>query len=56
MTRIQLATGFLEVDVDFPITVSFNDILKRGQRSGGFSQSIEVQGKREQPNFVRALL
>jgi hypothetical protein len=44
MTRIQLATGFLEVDVDFPITVSFNDILKRGQRSGGFSQSIEVQG------------
>lgn len=44
MTRIQLATGFLEVDVDFPITVSFSDILKRGQRSGGFSQSIEVNG------------
>jgi hypothetical protein len=44
MTQIQLATGFLDVEVDFPITVSFSDIVKRGQRSGGYSNTIEVKG------------
>jgi hypothetical protein len=44
MTQIQLATGFLDVEVDFPITTSFNDIVKRGQRSGGYSNTIEIKG------------
>lgn len=44
MTRIQLDNGFIDVEVDIPITIAFNDVTKRGSRTGGYSNTIEVQG------------
>ena len=45
MTEIQLENGFLNLpeNVNFPITISFND-LKDGSRSGGYSKTIELDG------------
>lgn len=43
-TQIQLASGLIDVNVDFPITISFNDITKRGSRWGGYANTIEVKG------------
>ena len=43
-TQIQLATGLIDVEVNFPVTISFNDVTKRGSRTGGYSNTIEVKG------------
>lgn len=46
MTRIQLATGFIDLPkgTDFPIDLSFAEITKSGARSGGVSRSLEIEG------------
>lgn len=46
MTRIQLATGFIDLpnDTDFPIDLSFAEITKSGARSGGQSRTLEIEG------------
>lgn len=46
MTRIQLQTGFIELEenIDFPIDLSFSEILKSGSKVGGMTRSIDVAG------------
>lgn len=46
MTRIQLATGFIDLpkDTDFPIDLSFAEITKSGARSGGLSRMLDIEG------------
>ena len=44
MTKIQLDNGFIDVDIDFPVTITFADIKEKGVRSGGYSNTIQVEG------------